>query len=67
MPDGPTAYAKLMDVRLNEPRGQLRKHFDKRGQDDAEAVADLLNQAYLEGLRDGFAQGVAHAEERRDD
>jgi hypothetical protein len=62
MPDGPIAYAKLVDVNLDQPRRQLQQHFRKRGEDDAQEVSALLHKAYVEGLRDGFVQGVAAAE-----
>jgi hypothetical protein len=40
----------------------LQQHFRKRGEDDAQEVSALLHKAYVEGLRDGFVQGVAAAE-----
>jgi hypothetical protein len=61
---GPTAYKRLVDFNLNEPRRMLRDHFEKRAQTDAEGINALLDRAYTEGLRDGFAQGVAYAAEK---
>lgn len=61
MPDQPIVYAKLMDARLNQPGERLYEHFRKRAVNDTEAVTDLLNDAYVQGLSDGFAQGIAAA------
>lgn len=58
----PTLYAKLMDVACDQPRRDLHAHFRQRAASDADAVAGLLAKAYAEGVRDGFAQGVAAAE-----
>jgi hypothetical protein len=62
MPDGPVIHAKLMDIMCDQPRRQLREHFRKRGEDDAKSVDGLLYKAYQEGVRDGFAQGIAAAD-----
>jgi hypothetical protein len=62
MPDQqPTLYARLMDIQTDQPRRKLHAHFRDRAEKDADTVAGLLHTAYAEGVRDGFAQGIAAA------
>lgn len=61
--NGPVLRKPLMDLACDQPRRDLRKHFARRADADADAVQDLLWKAYSEGLRDGFVQGVAAAQD----
>ena len=62
----PKAYARLMEAACDQPRQMLRAHFEKAAVDHTRTLAELLDRAYVEGVRDGFAQGIAAAEEQSD-
>ena len=66
----PTIYARLLDDRLNEPRHNLRREIDSVARRALDTLApyfeDQLRRAYMAGVSDGFAQGVAAESSARD-
>lgn len=63
---GPTIYAQLMDAATDMPRRELKKAVEGflRGGLDGLVThfEEQLRKAYMAGVADGFAQGVATAE-----
>jgi hypothetical protein len=59
----PTLYAVLLDRAANAPAAYVSECIDKALRPVAGALSDAviesLREAYIAGLRDGFAQGVA--------
>jgi hypothetical protein len=57
-PRGPVLYTKLMDIACDSLRPLIEERLVQTARNDARAVSDLLSNAYKQGLRDGFQQGV---------
>lgn len=66
--EGPTIYSVVMDERTEELYKMVRGELDGAARQFVTRVADeqtaALRQAYIRGVRDGFAQGVQAATER---
>ena len=54
----PHLYGKLVDFACQQPERLIRDHLVQSAHEDARAVAALLTEAYSQGVRDGFQQGV---------
>jgi hypothetical protein len=61
-----TIYARLMDARLERPLAETTRLIEAffSASDLARCIEDLLKQAYVAGVTDGFAQGIAASEEQ---
>lgn len=71
MPPYPNIYAALLEDRTDNLRSEFATHTREALVSDAEAtslrvsawVHEQLKKAYVAGVADGFAQGVAAVEE----
>ena len=65
----PTYYATLEDDRMRGLRESLESEIHARLEiawiDQRDLFRRAFHEAYLQGIRDGFAQGVAAESERR--
>lgn len=63
MSNGPTIYARLMDRHLDTSLTEIRPLVENRlasvAGNLANEFSEMLRQAYIAGVADGFAQGVA--------
>lgn len=64
--DRPTIYQALVEAHLarshqnvKDAAGQLAQHHQREQEHVAQLMQTIVEQSYAEGLRDGFAQGVA--------
>ena len=65
----PTIYARLIDERLEHPLAETRELVEgylKPSRALIGAIEEQLRQAYVAGVRDGFAQGVAALDQEHD-
>lgn len=66
---GPTIYGELMNEATRVSIDQLRENIEGRvshtAQMLAEELAGIVRQAYIDGVRDGYVQGVAAAEAKQ--
>lgn len=57
-----TIYARLMDARLEHPLAETRELIEgylTPSRQLVAAIEEQIKQAYIAGVADGFAQGVA--------
>ncbi len=62
--EAPVIYAKLVDFACQQPERLIADHLVQSAREDARAVSALLVDAYNQGLRDGFQQGVQAMSEK---
>ncbi len=63
---GPTIYARLMETRIRHPLAEARELVERLHPTDAllNELEEVIRQAYIAGVSDGFAQGVAACTEQ---
>jgi hypothetical protein len=65
--EGPTIYARLMQPAtmglIGEVQQRLNSEASKAANSMAGWVHEQIRQAYVAGVRDGYAQGVAAADD----
>lgn len=65
---GPTVYKQLLDMATRQPLDTLVEHVERSLAPVRESLAAefgvALRHAYVDGVRDGFQQGVAAADDR---
>lgn len=70
VPFGPTVYGKLRDFALEQPMQQSRETLERISGDAVNQMVyridEMLRQAYMQGIRNGFAQGVMTTQEAQE-
>lgn len=65
-PKEPTLHTRLVDIACEEPYRRIEETLVATARHSACEVGKLVYQAYSEGLRDGFVQGIQAASEQDD-